>query len=412
VLEVLDDSNALACDGCSRLFGLGETTRWPLSFGVVPPEPRVPLHLRARLYRASVTGSDGRPEGSALIDVLARLPDAQGTSHLALTLPAVCFGKPADLELRSSCSADGTLAPETEAPKAAGAELPEPGDFSPSRPCASPAPDGMRCIPGNIFLLGDVRVHFPLQYAPVPERLVRVDPFFMDEEEMTVGTMRQLYADGTLSTEPVTKLLADPQRYGCTYLGANDASNDGLPVNCVTLDQARAACEARGKRLPTEAEWELAAGSADRESEYPWGNQVPDCERVIAARAPNFFENDASTGIVTCRIASDGSSNPWGPVAGGSPEDVSAQGIRNLGGNVAEWTQDAFAEYSSPCWRDGPVVLDNPSCTTPDTPGWVSIRGSSWQWPLFMARAALRDAVSSGAGATQDVGFRCVRSDQ
>src|SRR6478609_2341565 len=55
------------------------------------------------------------------------------------------------------------------------------------------------------------------------------------------------------------------------------------PINCVDRRQARTYCAWLGKRLPTEAEWDLAARGADGRL-FPWGNQAPDsCDMAVVS---------------------------------------------------------------------------------------------------------------------------------
>src|SRR5262249_1159616 len=85
------------------------------------------------------------------------------------------------------------------------------------------------------------------------------------------------------------------------------------------------------KRLPTEHEWEAAARGRNNRA-FAWGDNLPQCGQVI-------LPNDGAV-----------------PFAGGCPtqdkvpiaaigtaiQDVTPDGIHDLGGNVAEWTEDPF----------------------------------------------------------------------
>lgn len=115
------------------------------------------------------------------------------------------------------------------------------------------------------------------------------------------------------------------------------------PVCHVNHFEAQAYCAWAGRRLPTEAEWEAAATGGMRRR-FPWGDEPP-----TAARA----NLDGRHGDV-CDVSAFES--------GESPD-----GVRQMVGNVWEWTDsvfepypgftvDPYAEYSAP-WFGTHVVL-------------------------------------------------------
>jgi len=90
--------------------------------------------------------------------------------------------------------------------------------------------------------------------------------------------------------------------------------------------EASAWCRWAGRRLPTEAEWELAAsGAPDNINEkrlYPWGEQAPTHKHA----------NMNSRAMRSIDVAA-------------LPEGDSAFGCRQMLGNVWEWTADTFNPY-------------------------------------------------------------------
>jgi iron(II)-dependent oxidoreductase len=93
------------------------------------------------------------------------------------------------------------------------------------------------------------------------------------------------------------------------------------PVIHVSWFEAEAYCRWSGRRLPTEAEWELAASTPDKRR-FPWG--------------------DAPPSTLTANL--DGRAG--GPVdVGAFAAGDSAYGCRQMIGNVWEWTASDFAPY-------------------------------------------------------------------
>ncbi|HZS50080.1 MAG TPA: selenoneine synthase SenA [Bryobacterales bacterium] len=124
---------------------------------------------------------------------------------------------------------------------------------------------------------------------------------------------------------------------------------EDLPVIHVNWYEAEAYCAWAKRRLPAEAEWEMAAScespSSGKKREFPWGDERPTAERAHL---------DART--LGCVPASD--------LAAGD----SAAGVRQLIGNVWEWTAsdfqpypgfvvDPYKEYSQPWFGAGRKVL-------------------------------------------------------
>ena len=97
------------------------------------------------------------------------------------------------------------------------------------------------------------------------------------------------------------------------------------PVHCVAAHEAEAWCRWAGRRLPSEAEWERAAGPA----RFPWGDDPPTEERALLdLRA-----------VEPCDVGAHAS--------GDSPH-----GVRQMIGNVWEWTSTGFGPY--PGFEPGP----------------------------------------------------------
>jgi iron(II)-dependent oxidoreductase len=99
------------------------------------------------------------------------------------------------------------------------------------------------------------------------------------------------------------------------------ALDDALPVVHVNAHEAQAWCRWSGRSLPTEAQWEYAAAGTEGRR-YPWGEAAPDPARA------NLYGAGAGQAP-----------------AGAHPHGDTPQGVRQLLGNVWEWTADPFRPY-------------------------------------------------------------------
>jgi formylglycine-generating enzyme required for sulfatase activity len=175
-----------------------------------------------------------------------------------------------------------------------------------------------------------------------PQHKVTLSAYWIDRDEITQGDFAACVAAGKCSTAYVSQVEATDPR--CN--GYAPGSTPNVPLTCARASDLEAYCAWKGKRLPTEAEWEKAARGgcemltgdcASQMRTYPWGNAAPTCSLVSGVWTGNSCPQ--SFGV-------------WEPVGSFSPAGDSPYGLRDMAGGAAELVADWFSGYSSSAKTD------------------------------------------------------------
>lgn len=261
----------------------------------------------------------------------------------------------------------------------------------------------------------------------LPEHPVSVSAFYLDSYEATVARFRSFVAAYDDGYRPVEGAGAHPRIAGSGWRegwedllpatgqalerGLTDLGNcddyptwthepgDGelRPINCVGWLEAFAFCVWDGGRLPSEAEWEMAAAGGDDNRRFPWGE-----EDASPSLAIHGCEED---GDGDCALADL-------PEVGSRPAGAGRWGHQDLAGSVEEWVFDWYdagwygtrGRECMDCARVEPLS---------DSFRYRGVRGGSWMLPRYDAEESLRAASRSFGGVLErraERGLRCARS--
>jgi hypothetical protein len=209
-------------------------------------------------------------------------------------------------------------------------------------------------VPAGVYLVGPSH-HLMLRRV---ERPVRLDRF-----QVTVGGykrfLRAVSRQGSAgwdhpdmpaghSHEPRRDRLPVPSYY-------EDPAYDGYPAVAVSWWSAYAFARSEGKRLPASLEWEAAARGFDGRL-FPWGDEV---DLSVVNCADSWSDHPLITYAAWREERERGrlAEALPGPVDA-HPGNTSPFGIRELGGNVWEWTSTVLGDLDEAVVCGG--SFDNP----------------------------------------------------
>jgi formylglycine-generating enzyme required for sulfatase activity len=196
-----------------------------------------------------------------------------------------------------------------------------------------------------------------------PQHTVSLSAFEIDRTEVTQEQYAACVEAGA---------CAPPS---CTW----DCTKTSYPAGCVELAQAKAYCAWVSKRLPTEAEWEMAARGTDGRR-YPWGDDAPDCTH---------------TNMAGCGDHAD--------AVGARPAGASPYGALDMAGNAVEMVADW---YDAQFYATRAATANDPE--GPATGTRYVGRGGGYKSEAVYQRASSRDWYDL-TDESEPLGFRCAR---
>lgn len=209
-----------------------------------------------------------------------------------------------------------------------------------------------RWCPAGMFLMGSPKDEEGRENDETQHRVTLTKGFWIMETLVTFGMFKEFVTNSAY--EPKGAPYVWKEGIQCrpnsdySWLNPGYKQNGNYPVTCIRWEAAVAFCDwledktGLTMRLPTEAEWEYAcragttepfSGNVDEMAWHPSNSGMPPHPHSVATKKPN----------------------PWG--------------IYDMHGNVWEWCQDWYEEFS------------NKSVTNPTGPKNGSskvLRGGSW----------------------------------
>ena len=235
-------------------------------------------------------------------------------------------------------------------------------DEKPTATFSDPFANEMLPVKGGTFSMGTTEG----ESDEKPVHKVTVPDFFLSKNEVTFSQFQQ-FMEANPGYETDADKLGDSYAWDgdgwklmkgvnwtCNAEGKKRPPEEyGHPVIHVSWNDATAFCEWLKKetglpyRLPTEAEWEYAAGNGSKHTRYSWGNGAPSGKK--GGNVADETAKEKISGQNGFKEYNDGYVFT-APVAQFEPNDF---GLHDMSGNVCEWCQDVRHENYKGAPKDG-----------------------------------------------------------
>jgi len=229
-------------------------------------------------------------------------------------------------------------------------------------------------VPPGMVMVASATIKYTLkavdEFVPYPgtgkEVTATPDSFLIDRFPVTNEEYLQFIRASGYIPADTSNYLRHWER------GLPVTGQERYPVVWVSLEDARSYARWAGKRLPAEAEWQLAAQGTDGR-EWPWGNEFH------ATKCNNGFGRPTPVDAF--------------------PKGESPYGVADLVGNVWQMTDEV--------WCNGAYyfnIIRGGSWFRPESSWWY-IKGG----PQPLTTTQMQLLVSPGYDRSATVGFRCVK---
>jgi formylglycine-generating enzyme required for sulfatase activity len=227
------------------------------------------------------------------------------------------------------------------------------------------APD-MVLVPGTEFSYSVGTSDDFIPYPDVSNITIRIDSFLIDKYPVTNAQFYEFLQSSGYRPADTSRFMRHWE------MDIYKQGQERYPVVYVSYEDAKAYAKWAGKRLPTQAEWQLAAQGTDKRR-WPWGNDFH------GTLCNNAFDKPTPVDAFS---------------KGASP-----YGVIDLVGNIWQMTNDMYfnGSYFFSVIRGG-------SYYRPDSSWWY-IQGG----PQPLDKTQIMLLVSPGFDRSATVGFRCVK---